>query len=192
MSLCLVLSFRVPHPCCRGRYGTYSVDTAINAGLDLEMPGPPRWRQKVLVNHALTSRKLLPSTLDLRAKTILQFVQKLAKISPDIVFGDGEERTRDDPKDRKFNRRVAGQAIVLLKNERDVLPLKADKAKKVLVVGPNAQARVISGGGSAFLKPSYVVTPWEGITAVKPNGVDVDFKVGCYGGFAYSLVKPYY
>ncbi|ELU44737.1 glycosyl hydrolase, putative [Rhizoctonia solani AG-1 IA] len=161
-------------------YGTYSVDIALNAGLDLEMPGPPRWRQPALVNHALTSRKLLPSTLDLRAKTVLDFVQKLAKTSPDVVFGDGEERTRDDPKDREFNRKLAGRAIVLLKNQEQVLPLKK---KNVLVVGPNAQARVISGGGSAFLKPSYVITPWDGIIAAKPKDVDVKFEVGCYGSY---------
>ncbi|KAJ1309840.1 hypothetical protein OPQ81_006605 [Rhizoctonia solani] len=158
-------------------YGTYSVDIALNAGLDLEMPGPPRWRQPVLVNHALTSRKLLPSTLDLRAKTVLDFVQKLAQTSPDVVFGDGKERTRDDPKDREFNRKLAGRTIVLLKNEEQVLPLKK---KKLLVVGPNAQARVISGGGSAFLKPSYVITPWDGIISAKSTDVDVQFEVGCY------------
>ncbi|KDN51739.1 hypothetical protein RSAG8_00287, partial [Rhizoctonia solani AG-8 WAC10335] len=158
-------------------FGTYSVDIALNAGLDLEMPGPPRWRQPVLVNHALTSRKLLPSTLNLRAKTVLDFVQKLAQTSPDVVFGDGEERTRDDPKDREFNRKLAGRTIVLLKNEQEVLPLKK---KKLLVVGPNAHARVISGGGSAFLKPSYVVTPWDGIISAIPQGVEVDFQVGCY------------
>ncbi|KAH7340805.1 beta-glucosidase [Rhizoctonia solani] len=158
-------------------YGTYSVDVAINAGLDLEMPGPPRWRQPMLVNHALTSRKLLPSTLDLRAKTVLDFVQKLARTSPDVVFGDGKERTRDDPKDREFNRKLAGRAIVLLKNDQEILPLNK---KKLLVVGPNVQARVISGGGSAFLKPSYAVTPWDGIMAAKAEGVDVKFEVGCY------------
>ncbi|KAG9098230.1 hypothetical protein FRC06_006632 [Ceratobasidium sp. 370] len=159
-------------------YGTYSVDIALNAGLDLEMPGPPRWRQPTLVNHALTARKLVPSTLDARARTVLEFVQRMARVSPEVVFGDGEERTRDDPKDREFNRELASRAIVLLKNERNVLPL--EKAKNVLVVGPNAQARVISGGGSAFLRPSYVVTPWEGINAAKPKDVNVQFQVGCY------------
>ncbi|QRV86694.1 glycoside hydrolase family 3 protein [Ceratobasidium sp. AG-Ba] len=159
-------------------YGTYSVDIALNAGLDLEMPGPPRWRQPTLVNHALTARKILPSTIDTRARTVLEFVQKMARVSPEVVFGDGEERTRDDPKDRSFNRELASQAIVLLKNERGVLPL--NKPGKLLIVGPNAQARVISGGGSAFLRPSYVVTPWDGINTAKPKDVNVKFEVGCY------------
>lgn len=170
-------------------YGTYSVDIALNAGLDLEMPGPPRWRSPVLVNHALTARKLLTSTLDARASTVLKFVHKMAQVSPDVVFGDGKERTRDDPKDREFNREVAAKAVVLLKNERGVLPLGGEKwkGKKVLVVGPNAQARVISGGGSAFLKPSYVVTPWDGVTAAaKPAGLDVQYQVGCYGRSFHS------
>lgn len=175
-------------------YGTYSVDVALNAGLDLEMPGPPRWRSPMLVNHALTARKLLTSTLDERARTVLKFVHKMAHVSPDVVFGDGEERTRDDPKDRVFNREVAAKAAVLLKNERKVLPLSGEsyKGKKVLVVGPNAQARVISGGGSAFLKPSYVVTPWEGITAAaKSADLDVRYQVGCYGSLIHFPCTPY-
>ncbi|KAF8758610.1 Glycoside hydrolase family 3 [Rhizoctonia solani] len=139
-------------------YGTYSVDIALNAGLDLEMPGPPRWRQPALVNHALTSRKLLPSTLDLRAKTVLDFVQKLAKTSQMLSLAT--------------EKNVLGTIRRINKS--------CLKKKNVLVVGPNAQARVISGGGSAFLKPSYVITPWDGIIAAKPKDVDVKFEVGCY------------
>ena len=37
--------------------------------------------------------------------------------------------------------------------------------KKVAIVGGNAKAIVLSGGGSAALKPSYFVSPYEGIVA---------------------------
>ena len=35
--------------------------------------------------------------------------------------------------------------------------------KKVAIVGGNAKAIILSGGGSASLKPSYFVSPYEGI-----------------------------
>ncbi|KZV61870.1 glycoside hydrolase family 3 protein [Peniophora sp. CONT] len=160
-------------------YGTYGTAEAIVAGLDLEMPGPPRWRTPILVYHSLSCQKVLPSHLNARAETMLRFVQKMARTSPDVVYGDGIERSRDSPELRAFARRVAGAGIVLLKNERKALPLGTE-AKTILVVGPNAKARVYSGGGSAQLKPTYVVSPFEGIVAAAPEGVEVKYALGCY------------
>ncbi|KAI0350104.1 glycoside hydrolase family 3 protein [Trametes cingulata] len=162
-------------------FGTYSVDLAINAGMDLEMPGPPRWRTPLLVNHMLSCQKVLPSTLDERALDILSFVQRQARRNPDVVFGDGKERTSDSPEGRAFCRRLAAEGMVVLKNEQNVLPVKVgDKVKRVALIGPNMKERVISGGGSAALKASYVVTPYAGITQNAPKGVEFDYTVGCY------------
>ncbi|EIW60730.1 glycoside hydrolase family 3 protein [Trametes versicolor FP-101664 SS1] len=161
-------------------FGTYSVDLSINAGLDLEMPGPPRWRTQLLVNHTLSCQKVLPSTLDERAQDILSFVQRQAQRNPDVVFGDGEERTRDSPEGRKFCRRLAAEGIVVLKNEQDVLPIEAKKVKRVALIGPNMKDRIISGGGSAALKASYIVTPYAGIVDNAPKGIEFDYAVGCY------------
>ncbi|KAH9923997.1 putative beta-glucosidase from glycoside hydrolase family GH3 [Epithele typhae] len=166
-------------------FGTYSVDLAINAGLDLEMPGPPRWRTPLLVNHTLSCQKLTTSTLDARASAMLAFVQRQAARNPDVVFGDGAERTRDTPEGRAFCRRLAASGLVLLRNERAVLPLAPATAPKVALIGPNVKDRVISGGGSAALKASYVVTPFAGITENAPEGIDFAYEVGCYS-FKYT------
>ncbi len=171
------------------RFGTYSVDQSINAGMDLEMPGPPRWRTPLLVNHMLSSQKVLPSTIDERAANLLSFVQRQARRNPGVVFGDGVERTRDSPEIRSFGRRLASAGMVLLKNERGVLPLKPSSTRKrVAIIGPNAQACVISGGGSAQLSPTYVVTPYEGILANAPEGFDFIHTVGAYGAFLVGYV----
>lgn len=175
-------SFRTTDSRCP-RFGTYSVDQAINAGLDLEMPGPPRWRTPLLVTHMLSSQKILESTLDARVETVLALVQRLARRNPEVVYGDGKERTRDSPEARALARRLAAEGMVLLKNEGPVLPVKPVEGKKVKVaiVGPNAKERIISGGGSAQLKPSYVVSPYEGILSNTPGGVEFSYEVGCYG-----------
>ena len=161
------------------------------------MPGKPVCRTNPLVYRALKAQKLSvrgANSLNSRVFQLLKFVQHQAKLNPEIVWGDGEERTTpaDSPeahKARELCRKIAADAIVLLKNEDGVLPIKKEKYKKVAIVGPNAKERVISGGGSAALKPSYVVTPYEGISkALEKEGIEVGYEVGCYGEWALLSV----
>ncbi|PAV23475.1 glycoside hydrolase family 3 [Pyrrhoderma noxium] len=160
-------------------YGTYGVDAAIKAGLDLEMPGPPRWRTHLLTKTCLGSQKISIADIEARAKSILNLVQKLARKNPDIVYGDGRESTGDSPESRNFCRNLVAETMVLLKNKDNVLPLYPKKAKTVAVIGPHVKSSIISGGGSAALTPAYTVTPWDGFL----NGEsDITFKyhLGCY------------
>jgi beta-glucosidase len=104
------------------------------------------------VKHTLSAQKLLYSTVDARVINMLKFVQKMAKRNPDVVYGDGEERSRDTPEMRAFGRKLASEGMVLLKNKSQVLPISGHSVKKVAIVGPGVHGRVISGGGSAALK----------------------------------------
>lgn len=59
----------------------------------------------------------------------------MARLSPKIVFGDQvEHETKDTPEVKSFNRRVAAEGMVLLKNDRGVLPIKPGQT--VAVIGP--------------------------------------------------------
>lgn len=142
------------------------------------MPGPPRIRTPLYVANALASQKITPATIKERATAMLTWAQKLARLNPDVVYGDGVEGSQDSEESRKFCREIAAAGIVVLKNEADILPIKT---KNILVVGPNAKGTVISGGGSAALKPTYVVTPYAGLADNAPDSVKVDYHVGCYG-----------
>lgn len=75
-------------------------------------------------------------------------------------------------------RSLAAQTIVLLKNENNVLPLQVESLDKVAIIGGNAKAVVLSGGGSAALKPSYSVSPFDGIVAGLKNGTKVSYTEG--------------
>ncbi|PIL30463.1 hypothetical protein GSI_07162 [Ganoderma sinense ZZ0214-1] len=161
-------------------FGTYSSDLAINAGLDLEMPGPPRWRTPLLIGHLLSCQKVFESTLDERATHILRFVQRQARRNPDVVFGDGEERSRDSPQARAFCRKLAAEGMVVLKNDGIVLPVKGGNVRKIALIGPKVKERIISGGGSAALRPTYVVTSFEGLVNNAPEGVEFNHELGCY------------
>lgn len=53
------------------RFGTYSTDAAIKAGLDLEMPSPTHWRG-VQLQHAVDAGKIEMSDIDARVRAVLQ------------------------------------------------------------------------------------------------------------------------
>lgn len=76
-------------------------------------------------------------------------------------------------------RTAAADAIVLLKNDRGVLPLPSSGLKRIAVIGPNAKQAITSGGGSARLLSTYTVSPLEGIIAVgKEIGAEVVYGIG--------------
>ena len=66
------------------RFGTYSVDQAINAGLDLEMPGINTWRTLDLVNRSIAARKVTTRVIKQRAKRVLTMVKKCANGAPEV------------------------------------------------------------------------------------------------------------
>ncbi|KAK4691840.1 beta-glucosidase, partial [Lecanoromycetidae sp. Uapishka_2] len=141
------------------RFGTYSTSEGINAGLDLEMPGPTRWRGEML-SHAVKNNKVPRYVLDERVRAVLKTIRLAAKSG---IPEDAPERKLDRPRDREFLRDVAAESIVLLKNKKGILPL--DKSRTVVIIGPNSRVAAFSGGGSASLLPYYTVTPYEGVAA---------------------------
>ncbi|KAL9125262.1 MAG: hypothetical protein Q9217_005510 [Psora testacea] len=154
----------------------------INAGQDLEMPGPTRFRGKALV-HAVTSNKVRPHVLDERVRAVLRAVKQASKSG---VAEDAPEHELNRPEDRELLRKLAAESVVLLKNDNNVLPL--NKSKTIAVIGPNAKFAAYAGGGSAGLLPYYTVSPFEG---VKGKCDDVRFSQGVFGHRVLPLVGRY-
>ncbi|KAG7835360.1 hypothetical protein KL942_005374 [Ogataea angusta] len=152
--------------------GTYSTTEALLAGLDLEMPGPGIWRGANL-SRALVAGKISKDVLDGRARRVLQLANSVIDAG---VEDDKTEEQRDVPETRAFLRKLAGEAVVLLKNEDSVLPLQKEKT---LVIGPNAIYTAYSGGGSALVTPYYTVSPLDAISKeIGPE--NVTFQIGAY------------
>ena len=94
----------------------------------------------------------------------------------------------ESDEDKALMRKVAAEGIVLLKNDGDVLPLKPQGLKKIAIVGGNAKAIVLSGGGSAALKASYFISPYDGIVnAVAPHGIEVTYSEGARGRYPWLI-----
>ena len=108
-------------------FGTYSTSESINAGLDLEMPGPVQWRGDLAV-HAVKANKIAARTIDERARNVLELVKQCAKSG---IPENAEEKTIDTPETAAFLRRLASESVVLMKNDDNVLPLSKDKSVRI-------------------------------------------------------------
>jgi beta-glucosidase len=70
--------------------------------------------------------------------------------------------------------------MVLLRNEGSILPLAPDAGATVAVIGPNAEVVQFQGGGSAQVRPHYVVHPLDALRdRLEPAGVKVVHEPGC-------------
>lgn len=160
--------------------GTNSVAAALKAGLDLEMPGPPKIRKLPAVMTALTKGDISEDDIDDRVRAVLKFVYKLraleASIDPTMLGA-----MTDKPELRKLIREAAARGMVLLKNESSILPLAPEKVKgmKIAMIG-FAKDALAHGGGSAAVNSYYKVTPWDGIRAALGEDVEFTFAAGAH------------
>jgi beta-glucosidase len=151
---------------------TSTVPTLRN-GLDLEMPTGV-FLNPAEVKKALASGAVKEAQIDDKVRRTLRAMASLGLLDRAAPAG-GES---DTPAHRRLTRDAAREGIVLLKNERAVLPLDADRLRSVAVIGPNAAVARLGGGGSARVMPPYSVSPLEGIKKRLGDRVRVEHAPG--------------
>ncbi|NIP17136.1 MAG: glycosyl hydrolase, partial [Xanthomonadales bacterium] len=121
----------------------------IRAGLHLEMPGKPGHLTNRDVIDAVRSGDLDEARLD-------QLVTELLTI---VLRANASAETDADQKldgHHAFARKVASQAIVLLKNDAGLLPLSRENYSDIAVIGEFAVSPRYQGNGSSEVKPPRV------------------------------------
>ena len=141
-------------------FGSRTTAPTINAGLDLEMPGPTRDRGQKLVD-AVKAGEVAPDTIRRSALRLLKLFERTGALDS---TEEKPEQADDRPEHRALIRRAGAEAAVLLKNG-GALPLDPAGSGKIAVIGPNAKHARVMGGGSAQLNPHYTISPWDGLAA---------------------------
>jgi beta-glucosidase len=145
---------------------------ALETGVDIELPEVDFYGT---LADQIRRKTLAPTALDetvarvLRAKFLMGLFEN-ATVDPEKV--EIERR----PADRALARKAAREAIVLLKNEKGLLPLDVNRIKSLAVIGPNA-AVVRLGGYSD--KPGRMVSVLDGIRARAGEKVKIVHAEGC-------------
>ncbi|MDR3513315.1 MAG: glycoside hydrolase family 3 C-terminal domain-containing protein [Caulobacteraceae bacterium] len=146
----------------------HSTAPAANAGLDLEMPGPPRWFGDKLL-AAVKAGEVAQAQIDEAARRLVRLMLRCgvldAKLRP-----EGELRSQ---RHRAIARAAAEEAIVLLKNEGGLLPLDPGAISSLAAVGPNAAALRFQGGGSSRVRAGRRPTPLDSLRAVLGDDVAI-------------------
>jgi beta-glucosidase len=150
----------------------HDIHEPIQAGLDLEMPGPARYFGREL-EAAVNNWQVDEKHVDEAVRRMLGMLFRAGVMTDEPLL----EGSGDTPEHRALARELAGESMVLLKNEDEALPLQKSKIKKLAVIGLNAD-RVISGGGSSRVDPHHWVTPLEGLRAKLGNQIEISYEPG--------------
>jgi beta-glucosidase len=139
---------------------------ALNAGLDLSMPGPGQYPTQALVD-AVRAGHVEESTVDRAVARVLALVDAAG---PDAAAPDPDAH-------HDLARELATECAILLKNTSGTLPL--DRPSSVLVVGEFATTPRYQGGGSSHVNATRVDVPLEFIeTHAAARGTAVTYAQG--------------
>ncbi len=150
----------------------HDIFTPVEAGLDIEMPGPPRYFGQKL-EAAVNTWQIDEARVDEAVRRVLGIIFRSGVI-PEKSLPEG---SGDTPEHRAMAKRLAVESMVLLKNEGKTLPIDRSALKKLAVIGLNAD-RVVTGGGSSRVDPHHWVTPLGGITEKLGDQVSVSYAIG--------------
>ncbi|KAJ5408257.1 hypothetical protein N7509_002140 [Penicillium cosmopolitanum] len=157
--------------------GTNSVADALKAGLDLDMPGPPRVRELHRVIESIEKGGISKNTIDDRVREVLRLGLKLEDLWKDA--NPIEDKVHQSC--QNLIREAGARSIVLLKNDQGILPLSVDKTKgkKIALIG-YAKNALAHGGGSASVNAHYKVTPESGLKAAFGDDVEFSYAKGAH------------
>ena len=167
----------------------HSAIPVANGGLDLEMP-TGRYLNEGTLLPAIKSGKIKIESINDKVRRILWVMFKLGLFEHPRTPNPALINT---PEDRRIAYQAAVEGIVLLKNDRHVLPLDIHRLKSIAVIGPNAAIARPSGGGSAAITPIYTVSPLEALRAKLGAAVKINFAQGVeLAGDSFPLIPSFF
>lgn len=157
----------------------HSTVPSMEAGLDLEMgtliDKYEDWYYANPLIDAVKSGKVPMSLVDEKVGDVLRVMIKTNVLDPKKRFGPGSMNTKEH---QQATYDAAAEAIVLLKNQNNLLPLDFSSIKSLAVIGDNATRKHSNGGLSSEIKAVYEVTPLGALRAKWGDKVDIRFAQG--------------
>lgn len=152
------------------------------AGLDLEMPTGKYFgtNLEAAVESGQVPMSVIDDKLIRRFRIMMKFglFDHATKTKPIPARTDGIEA-----------RQIAEEAMVLLKNTGNELPLEPKGLRSIALIGPFATDAKTGGGGSSHVKPVYAISPVEGIQHRVGSKIKVALADGNDVAEAVALAK---
>lgn len=150
-------------------YGIKDRPASLLAGNDLAMPETRRDKQTLL--SAITAEEVPMAVVDRACLRMLELLDKVQRHQRPGTQADFAAH-------HALAQQLAAESIVLLKNEDDLLPLRAERTPRIAVLGKPAQEPVIQGSGCATTVPYMLDRPLDEIFDQAGDEFTVTWAVG--------------
>ena len=148
---------------------------ALAAGVDFDLSDGSVYRTLV---DQVQQGKIPEAELDKAVSRILTAKFRLGLFENPYVDPDYAQKITNSPEHQKLALKTAQEAIVLLKNDGNLLPLDLSKLKTIAVIGPNA-ADVHLGGYSRDAGSTNEISILDGIRQRVGKAANVLYAEGC-------------
>ena len=148
----------------------------LNAGVDLEMVS-----RTVNQNgeQLVKDGKVSLAEINNAVRTVLRTKYRLGLFDKPFADANLEKQVVFNAEHRKYAREVAAKSFVLLKNERETLPI-SKRTKEIAVIGSLANDKKnMNGNWTGDGRPEDPITVLEGLQNKLGSSVKIRYEVGC-------------
>jgi beta-glucosidase len=151
--------------------------TGINDGCDLEMPNNA-YTKPELIRRALEDGDLTQANVDDSVRRVIRTIIRVGLMDSPRKPDPSQLNT---PEHQQLALEAAEKGIVLLKNEKNILPLDPNKIHSIALIGPACKDWQMGTHGSANVDPFQSVNAYDGILArvrTAENEIKVSYGYG--------------
>jgi len=169
----------IAHGYCKD--GKEAAEKAVLAGSDMDMESNAYHHN---LAQLVKENKVPISVIDEAVKRILRKKFELGLFDDPFKYSSKErqEVALNNPEHAKIAREIAAKSIVLLKNEKSILPLSKE-TKTIAFIGPMVKPKRINHGFWAVdlkdVDSTYIVSQWEGLHSKVGKKTKLLYAKGC-------------
>ncbi|GAK98034.1 beta-glucosidase [Nonlabens tegetincola] len=167
---------------------TKSAILGLKAGVDMDLVIGKNEKLAAYNSNVLkdtvTQNPELEKYIDKAASRILTAKYKLGLFDTEPKEIDTETVYASTEEHQEFSYEMAKKAMILLKNENNLLPLDINNIKSLAVIGPNAHEEQPKKGTYSLLGgysglPPYYTSVLEGLSSKTEGKVKINYAKGC-------------
>lgn len=154
----------------------HDTEKALEAGVDFDMSWTSDYDEYPYANPLIR----LIEAGEVKEEALDEIIRRVLKLMFDLKMFDENRQAGayNTEENRQAALNVARESIVLLKNEKKILPLQKDSSKKILLIGENANRQHAFSGGSSEVRAFCEVTPYLGIKMLLGGNYDIKYAPG--------------
>ncbi len=155
----------------------HSTVKSLKNGLDIEMGTPKPFNEFFLADKLIAAAKKGEISED----EINKHVKRILRVLFQVKAMGGQDRVKGRIATEAHYQdayKIATENIVLLKNDKNVLPLQLNGIKSIAVIGNNATKKNALGGFGAGVKTKREITPLEGLQNRLPSAIKINYAEG--------------